>query len=441
MSHSRSVLRIVLAAAFTSLLAVSGFADSHVRIVRLSQVEGTVQVDRDTGQGYEKAFPNLPITQGTKVHTGADGRAEIEFEDGSALRLAPNAVAEFPELSTRDSGAKHTTVKVSEGTSYLDFKGAKEEEFTLLFGLEKLVLTKPVHLRVQMGDTNSSLAVFKGKAQVEGPSGLVKVDGDESVSFDFLNNNKATLAGNVEAQPFDTWDAQQQNYHKSYAASNSYSPYAYGMSDLNYYGNYFNAPGYGLLWQPYFTGVGWNPFMDGAWFSYPGFGYTWVSAYPWGWTPYRYGTWMSLPGRGWVWRPATSWSGWNTLPTVANAPKEFAPPTAPASGRAPVLIGRAPIACPAPSPSHRIEIHSDTAGLGIARGTVRNLGRVSQEVRTQGTASTNVHPAPVGFWNTTSRPVTPTGGRAVSGHGTGLGSVSAPAPHAGSTHAGGGAHK
>ncbi len=440
MSHSGSVLRVFLAAAFISLLAVAGFADSHVRIVRLSQVEGTVQVDRDTGQGYEKAFPNLPITQGTKVHTGADGRAEIEFEDGSALRLAPNAVTEFPELSTRDSGAKHTTVKVSEGTSYLDFKGAKEEEFTLLFGLEKLVLTKPVHLRLQMGDTNSSLAVFKGKAQVEGPSGLVKVDGDEAVSFDFLNNNKATVAGNVEEQPFDTWDAQQQNYHKSYAASNSYSPYAYGMSDLNYYGNYFNAPGYGLLWQPYFTGVGWNPFMDGAWFSYPGFGYTWVSAYPWGWTPYRYGTWMSLPGHGWVWRPATSWSGWNTLPTVANAPKEFAPPTAPASGRAPVLIGRAPIASPAPSASHRIEINNDTAGLGIARGTVRNLGRVSQEVRTQGSASASVHPAPVGFWNTTSRPSTPTGGRASSGRSVGVGSVSAPASHAGSPHAGG-AHK
>ena len=253
------------------MLAVSCFADSQVRIVRLSQVEGAVQVDRNSGQGYEKAFPNLPITQGSKLRTGADGRAEVEFEDGTTLRITPKTVVEFPELSARDSGAKNTEVKVSEGTAYLDLKATKDEEFTLVFGREKFVLAKPVHLRLQMGDTESSLAVFKGKVQVEGPAGAVNVGRDETATFDFLNDDKHTIAGNLEADPYDAWDAQQQNYHKSYAGSSSYSPYSYGMSDLNYYGNYLNVPGYGLSWQPYFTGAGWNPFMDGAWFSYPGF--------------------------------------------------------------------------------------------------------------------------------------------------------------------------
>ena len=72
------------------------------------------------------------------------------------------------------------------------------------------------------------------------------------------------------------------------------------MSDMNYYGAYSNVPGFGMMWQPYFTGVGWNPFMDGAWSWYPGFGYMFASAYPWGWMPYRYGSWMSVPGMGWM---------------------------------------------------------------------------------------------------------------------------------------------
>src|ERR1700741_2232749 len=38
---------------------VPASAESHVRIVRLSNVEGTVQVDRNTGQGLEKAFLNM----------------------------------------------------------------------------------------------------------------------------------------------------------------------------------------------------------------------------------------------------------------------------------------------------------------------------------------------------------------------------------------------
>jgi hypothetical protein len=439
MSSSRFALRVFLLAAFTSLLAAAGFADSQVRIVRLSQVEGAVQVDRNTDQGYEKAFPNLPITQGMKLHTGVDGRAEVEFEDGSTLRITPNTVAEFPELSARDSGAKNTAVKVSEGTAYLDFKGAKDEEFNLSFGREKLALAKPVHLRVQMGDTDSSLAVFKGKVQVEGPSGSVNVGGTETARFDFLNDDKHTLAENLEADPYDAWDAQQQNYHKSYASSSSYSPYGYGMSDLNYYGNYFNVPGYGLMWQPYLTGVGWNPFMDGAWFSYPGFGYTWVSAYPWGWMPYRYGTWMFLPSYGWAWRPATSWAGWNTMPSVASPPNQFVPPKPPATGGQPVLVGRGPMPNPTRLSSRRIEIHNDTAGLGIARGTVRNLGKVSQQVRAGGVASTNVHSPATGAWAPASHTAAPNVGAA--SHGSMRMGSAAPSSHAGAAHSGGGAHK
>ena len=56
-------------------LAVPSFADSQARIVRLSQVDGDVQIDRNTGQGYEKAFINLPITQGNKLRAGQQARA------------------------------------------------------------------------------------------------------------------------------------------------------------------------------------------------------------------------------------------------------------------------------------------------------------------------------------------------------------------------------
>ena len=165
-------------------LAVPSFADSQVRIVRLSDVEGNVQIDRNTGQGYEKAFLNLPITQGVKLRANGEGRAEIEFENGSTLRIIPGAVIEFPELSMRDSGTKVTTVKLQEGTAYLNFNGAKSDEFTLNFGREKMVLTRSVHLRVAMGDTDATLAVFKGDVEVTGPSGSVQMGKKQTATFD-----------------------------------------------------------------------------------------------------------------------------------------------------------------------------------------------------------------------------------------------------------------
>jgi hypothetical protein len=71
-----------------------------VRIVRLSQVNGEVQLDRQTGRGFEAAFANLPIAQGGRLRTG-DGVAEVEFEDNSSLRLTPRSLVEFPVLSLR----------------------------------------------------------------------------------------------------------------------------------------------------------------------------------------------------------------------------------------------------------------------------------------------------------------------------------------------------
>src|SRR3989475_13242038 len=123
----RKILNIALLTLAALLLTVPAFADSQVRIVRLSQVDGGVQADRNTGQGFEKAFLNMPVTQGMKLRTNTDGRAEIEFEDGSTLRMVPQTIVVFPELSLRDSGAKATAVNVRDGTAYVNCTGKKDD--------------------------------------------------------------------------------------------------------------------------------------------------------------------------------------------------------------------------------------------------------------------------------------------------------------------------
>ena len=65
--------------------------DSHVRIVRLSDAKGKLGLDRKTGAGFEQTMQNMPIVQGERLAT-ADGYAEVEFEDNSTLRLAPETL-------------------------------------------------------------------------------------------------------------------------------------------------------------------------------------------------------------------------------------------------------------------------------------------------------------------------------------------------------------
>ena len=437
-----SRFHVLIGLTLICLSSLPCFADSQVRIVRLSDVQGDVQIDRRTGQGFEKAFLNLPITQGMKIRTGSSGRAELEFEDSSSLRLTPGTLLEIAQLSLRDSGAKISEVHLQEGTAYVNFLGSKDDELTVTFVREQVSLNRAAHLRIDVGDTDAEVAVFKGEATLEGPSGTAQIESKHTAAIDLLDNDRQKVAKDIEEEPFDSWDKQQNQYDEAYAAKaqSNYSPYAYGTSDLNYYGNFFNAPGYGTLWQPFFIGAGWDPFMNGAWAFNPGFGYGWVSGYPWGWTPYHYGSWAYLPAYGWAWQPGGTWMGYNTLPVVVNAPSGYSAPRSPMlPGQRIILSNRGPMPTSPGRSMSRIEIPNNSAGLGIPRGSVKNLGQLSQTVQQRGFATTRLSTPAIaapgwrgGYGAASARAGTFSGGSsamsAPSSHSSG-GHVSAPSHH------------
>jgi FecR protein len=401
MFRSRFFHHVLPGVLVTCLLTIPCWADSQARIVRLSDAQGDVQIDRNTGQGYEKAFLNLPITQGAKIRTWESGRAELEFEDGSTLRLTPNTVVTVPELSLHESGGKFSEVHLEEGTIYINFFGATEDEFDVTFAREKLALKRATHVRIALGDANAVVAVFKGEVEVVTPTGPVEVAKGHSESFD-LGDDKHSLANNVDADPYDTWDKQQSQYQQQYndKSYSNYSPYAYGTSDLNYYGSFFSLPGYGMLWQPYFAGAGWDPWMNGAWAFSPGLGYGWVSAYPWGWTPYHYGSWTNLPLYGWVWQPGGAWMGSNAVPTLLGPPPGFVAPRVPSiPSQKLIRVDRGPQPI---QNGNKVKIVGNSAGLGVPRGSVRGLAELSEEVEQKGFATTKVHAGSAvssGWWH------------------------------------------
>jgi len=371
-----------------ALLALPAAAESQARIVRLSDVQGTVEIDKNAGLGFERAFANLPITQGTQLRARENGRAEIEFEDGSTLRVTPNTTVQFSQLGLNDAGKRISEVELVEGKAYVNWLGKSGDSLTLNFSREKVELSQAAHFRVANTSTMAEIASFKNDLEVVGPSGTMKVGKKKMVTFDINDNDATTVAKNFEEDPYDQWDKQSIEYHDQYSKNNS-TPYGYGYSDLNYYGGYSNIAGYGMLWQPYFAGVGWNPFMDGAWSWYPGFGFMWASAYPWGWMPYYYGNWVFAPGFGWGWQPG-GFNTWRGGIHYVGASAGFHPPVAPTGTVGTVVVGRgAPLTTRVPAMGTLIT--SGSAGLGIPRGAYRNLQQMNSQVARTG--SVQLHPA------------------------------------------------
>ena len=355
-------------------------AASQARIVRLSDVHGTVQINKNSGLGFERAFLNLPITQGTELKTLGDGRAEVEFEDGSTLRLGPDSMVRFSALSLNDSGTRISSIDLPQGMAYVNWLG--KDEISLKFSRETLALDHAAHFRLVNAADVATLGVFKGEVEVDGPAGKVEVAKNKTATFDSADGDKSKVTNKVEVAQLDGWDKDASEYHQQYARNNDSSPYGYGLSDLNYYGAFNNVPGYGMMWQPFFTGVGWDPFMDGAWGFYPGMGYMYASAYPWGWLPYRYGNWMFVPSMGWMWQPG----GWNSYLAV---PHYTATTLAPVHALVPPTGTTATVAVGRGGPqstvvSERMALRPGSAGLFVPRGSLDNLRSLNREVEKKG---------------------------------------------------------
>jgi hypothetical protein len=319
-----------------------GWADSLARAVRLSVVEGDVVADRHTGLGFERALPNMPVTQGMLVRTREGGRAEIEFEEGTVIRLGEDAELDFQQLSLRESGVKSTVVQLNTGTVYFHVLPSGSDEFALAVAQRSISLTRAAHFRAEYAGEVLKLADYRGELRVKRKDGESKIKQGEELTLN-LSDDSYSLAKNITPSPSDGWDRQRSRYHQDYSANADYSSYPYyGRGDLNYYGGWYSLPGYGNLWQPYIAGPGWNPFWNGTWGWYSGIGYSWISPYPWGWLPFHYGSWVWVPGWGWGWLPGASWGWWGRGPIIVNGPNGFVMPAPPRLPNRPVLVHPGP---------------------------------------------------------------------------------------------------
>jgi len=141
---------------------------SKVRIVRLSQVKGQVQMDRAMGRGLEPAIANLPIVEKSRLETG-NGMAEIEFEDNSTLRVTADSVVEFPRLDRLPGGTTESSVRLVKGTAYMSLVKSPGNEFDLLFGEQTLRLPASSHVRLEVDDSAAKLAVLEARRAFKVP--------------------------------------------------------------------------------------------------------------------------------------------------------------------------------------------------------------------------------------------------------------------------------
>lgn len=377
---------------------------SKIRVVRLSEAKGAVTMDRAIGRGFEHAMANMPVVEGSSLRTD-EGVAEVEFEDNSSLRLAPNSVVEFPKLERLATGATVSTVRLVRGTAYVSLvKSKTDNPFSLMFDKESVVLEPGSHVRLDLDEKQAKLAMLDGAAKVEGPAGAEELARKKTLSFSLADQTQS-VGKDIAAEPYDDWDKTATGYHArtaSYSALSSSTPYAYGLNDMSYYGSFADlGGGCGSMWRPYFASAAWDPYANGSWAFYQGAGYSWVSPYPWGWTPYHTGTWSYCGGAGWGWLPGGAWNGLGNgasliagTTTGGNGTQRLQPaPVRPPLPGEPTItaVNLKPLVRSGLASPESFVFRNDSAGLGIPREELGKLDKVSRQTMEHGSASTHIY--------------------------------------------------
>ena len=382
---------------------------SQVRIVRLSQIRGKVELARTASQGFNATFTNLPVVEGARLQSQA-GVAEVEFEDNSTLRIAPASSIEFTELGRKSAGTTTNNIRMVSGTLYVSLVNTKAVDFEVKVGEQTIKLAPSTHIRLDVYPSSSQLTVFHGKAVVLASGAEILVSsgkifklrqaGVQTTSLEMASLETASLqptsARNEEPGLYDDWDKQQKEQHDvRVGKSFSGAPYSYGLGDLNYYGSFASVGGCGQMWQPYFVSAAWDPYASGTWAYYPSAGYSWVSPYPWGWAPFHSGNWVNCPGAGWGWQPGQTWSGLQNVTTLSpvHRPVPPRPPLAGEHGLVPVNF--AALHSSRPLAGDKFEFARDSAGLGVPRDLGIDLRKSSHAVLSREVVQTRVQYADV----------------------------------------------
>ncbi len=299
--------------------------------LRVSLIEGDVQIHTEDTGDWVPASINMPLKDGDRIWVPEGSRIELQLRDGTALRLDEKSGLDILTLE-KDSYQFY----LSEGRAYANFRGVRGSVLQIDTPMSSIRAYERAIFRIDLPDHRyTDISVYQGSVYAENQDGRIRVDQDRTLA---LREGSPAELGPMG--PPDEWERWNRNRNRIYAdrqAPSRYLPeelYAYS-SDFEDNGRWVYVREYGHVWTPtVVVSVGWAPYRIGRWVWIRG-DYVWISYEPWGWVPYHYGRWAFMPSFGWCWVPpargAVYWGpgfvGWVRTPThvswVPLAPREI----------------------------------------------------------------------------------------------------------------------
>lgn len=176
-------------------------APEHGRAVSLSLVEGTVIVRGPSTPKWAPAGLNMPIEEGVSVATGRNSFAEIQFENGSTVRLGPLSRIDFTEMgfAPRDGYLNHLALVF--GVATISVISRRKDDNLLSASGAGLEPCGKSEFRTDVHHGRLRVEVFKGRVEVANGSQSEELKKNQALARNSAGDLQAT-----QMPPMDNWD-------------------------------------------------------------------------------------------------------------------------------------------------------------------------------------------------------------------------------------------
>ncbi|MGQ9510183.1 MAG: DUF6600 domain-containing protein [Thermodesulfobacteriota bacterium] len=291
--------KILFMIIFSILFLPSLSQSSSLELLRISLIEGDVQIWTEETEEWVPASMNMPLKETDRIWVPEEGRVELQLKEGSLIRLDETSAFEILTLEM-DSFQFY----LIEGRAYINYRGLKDKVLQIDTPLSSLRIYEKARLRIDVSREGSmDISVYKGKVFAETREGRTRVSEGNRLS---LQDGRDAEIYTLE--PPDEWERWNRERDRRLSARRppphylpeELHPYAYEFEEN---GRWIYVREYGYVWTPtVIVSVGWAPYRIGRWVWIRG-DYVWISYEPWGWVPYHYGRWAFVVNIGWCWVP------------------------------------------------------------------------------------------------------------------------------------------
>jgi hypothetical protein len=293
--------RIISLCLGVAVFAFAGWAsaDPPTRVGRLSYISGAVSFSPAGVDDWLVAGINRPLVTGDRLWVDAGARAELQV--GSAV-------------FHMDGGTSVTLLNLDNRVAQLQVAQGRLDVRVRRLGPRDVVevdtpnlafsIRRPGAYRVDVdpaGDA-TTVATRDGQAEVYGEGAAYLVDAGQAYRFIGTGLRDYENLEALRDDEFDRWSYDRARRGDNSVSARYVSRDVIGYEDLDDYGSWRPAEGYGTVWAPNSVPAGWAPYHDGHWAWVDPWGWTWVDDAPWGFAVSHYGRWASLDG-SWCWVP------------------------------------------------------------------------------------------------------------------------------------------